>query len=300
MSTESKTVPQDDEMSTDETYTDELDESYEDRAKPDPVNYPLFEIVFPDKRHLQQIMDIVGDLATEVKLSFANKGLLVRLMDPSHVCLVDLSIPPNSFNQFAVTREGDVSVRYDVFSKLLKTMPNDRSVAIRMTDADVNDTAVMTVSTGKSTAKIAVMVPDSEDTPLPNVDYEVVFSILRNHLVSALKQIHAVSDYVRIVTKTNKLVVFEGRDDAGEMSRQFDHGLEVQVEKNPSEDVSSVYSLEYLMGVLKHITADTIRISYARNNPLKMSMSAFEQRSSYLGIIPCGQLDYYLAPRVES
>ena len=67
-----------------------------------------------------EVISIISELVTEVKIKVNEDGLSIIAIDPANVALVSFILPKASFSQFEVTKEEILGVNLDSLRGILK------------------------------------------------------------------------------------------------------------------------------------------------------------------------------------
>ena len=238
-----------------------------------------------DKNILLQIVKSANCMRDEATFTINEEGLTFREMDPSHVSLVDISIPNACFEKWSCIEEKKFALNLDEFRKLVSSLDTKGSVKIIIQDEKI------LVSQNGFTASVKTIEASISDVPLPKIPYNSTLLFAENEPINALefirtlRKIDSISDYVTINCDSNK-VVFSGKGDLGESQKTFEECI-----YNNREDSETTYSLEYLMPFLRTLNKDSlIELGFSTSKPMRIQTRVNNM----------GRIDMYLAPRVEN
>ena len=240
-----------------------------------------------DKNTLLQIVKSAACMRDEVSFTINEEGLAFREMDPSHVSLVDISIPNSCFETWSCIEEKKFGLNLDEFKKLVNSLDTKGSVKI------IIENEKILVSQNGFTANIKTIETTVNDVPLPHIPYNSTLIINEENGINALEfkktliKIATVSDYVTINCNDDK-VILSGKGDNGQSEKTF---TKDDFEIINREDSETTYSLEYLMPFMRTLNKDSkIELGFSQTKPLRI-----QTRVNNLG-----RIDMYLAPRVEN
>jgi proliferating cell nuclear antigen len=231
---------------------------------------------------LKTIMSLVANITEEAIFKASPEGITFRGMDPSHVALVDISIPNSAFDTFDCIAETTFGVRVDEFSKLLKRADKKNVIELSVDDG------LLTLKIGdKKKFNLRLLNTTTGDTPVPKINLPNSFSIENTNFDNIIADVLAVSDYLTIRVSGGD-VEFLGKGDSSDVVVRNQDLDEVNVE----EDGEGHYSLEYLSPAVKALSSSggKISISMAQNKPLQFEFK--------IGSV--GRIIFFLAPRVLS
>jgi len=239
------------------------------------------------KEDIEIVIKEVSLLSEELTLHIDIEGITIRLMDPSHVALIDVSLPNTMFEKYEVQNEFDVGVRADELSKMIKMFDKDSRITFTYT---ADNLLILSNRTDKYTLR--TIEANKNDTPLPKIPYDAKVEYGPNQdyntkdFIKTLDKIKILSDYVTFDT-TNSRTILSGKGDIGEAQTTLERG---QVTIDVKQDSIGTYSLEYIIPFVKLVKDYSLAIEYSSSKPLRIEAK----------IANVGRLHFYLAPRVES
>jgi len=231
----------------------------------------------------------VKTLVEEATFEANSEGMTFRAMDPSHVALVDLTLPNSSFQAYECDKPFKFSVRVEDLVKLIGRSDTKDSVEIKNTEEDA---IAVTFQNGyKREFTIHLIESTAAAAPLPKLEFETKTTLTKTILEKILGDMSVVADQVTIQASKDK-IAFSGKSDVGK--------AEVGLAKNDADvlklesnaDSKATFSIDYITSILKALggVADTVDVQYSSKKPLKMTFSLNSQGAS---------LQFFLAPRVS-
>ena len=238
------------------------------------------------KSDLVQIFKSLDNIASEITFTLDSEGLTCRIMDPTHVSLIDIAVENRDFIEYNIKEKESFSLDVKEFLSVLKELDNKGSIeiTIRKDDIELNQNGF--------NFNIVKKEPGSNDCPLPKIPYhtEIQFNGISNtDLLKTFKKISSISDYITFDSSDNSLLL-SGSGNNGKTSISFDKSKILMQNK---ENSISTYSLEYIIPFLKSVTKDTkVKMEYSTTKPLRISTD--------IGSGLYSRIHFYLAPRVEN
>lgn len=238
------------------------------------------------KEDIEIVIKEVSLLSEELTLHIDVEGITIRLMDPSHVALIDVSLPNTMFEKYEVQTELDVGVRAEDLSKMIKMFDKNSSITFTYK----NELLILSNRSEKYT--LGTIEANKNDTPLPKIPYDAKVFYGPNQdyntkdFIKTLDKINILSDYVTLDT-TNSRIILSGKGDKGEAQTTLERG---QVTIDVNQDSIGTYSLEYIIPFVKLVKDYSLAIEYSSRKPLRIEAK----------IANVGRLHFYLAPRVEN
>jgi len=243
----------------------------------------VFKICQPD---FEQVLKSISTIVEDATFNVSPDGITFRAMDPSHVALIDVSLPNAMFEKYEAEGESKFGVRVDEIVKLVKQF--DKRSRINVT---VNSDNLLILSNAEYTYKMRLIESSANDCPLPKIPYDAKSMLMGKTLQKYFQKVEVVSDYI---TLKNDGINFymSGKGDAGELNIHLEKGHEDLMEISARDDLSeAAYSLEYLIPYLKSFSANVPQsVQYSTQRPLRVDSK----------IANIGRLHFYLAPRVEN
>lgn len=234
------------------------------------------------------IIAAVSELVDEANFIIAPDGLRLRAMDPSHVAMVELDLPPTAFDEYECDEETVIGVNFDEFNKLLK-----RAKARERLELELSDRSRLTVKfVGKALRTFRMPLIDiaGEELPSPSLEFNVRAKVIADALRDAIKDASVISDYVKFKADQEVLTILASGD-RGDVEVKLSEDMGSLIELDVKEPSASTYSLSYLSDMMKAVAAAEIAtIQFSTDMPLRLD---FELPGE-------GRITYYLAPRMEA
>ena len=231
----------------------------------------------------------VKTLVEEATFEANSEALTFRAMDPSHVALVDLSLPNSSFSSFECDKPFKFSVRVEDLVKLVGRSDAKDSVEISSTEEDA--IAVKLSNGYKREFTIHLIESTAGAAPLPKLEFDTKASLTKTIMEKVLGDVTVDSDQVTIQASKDKLT-FSGKSDVGKAEIGLAKNDADVLELNVGADSKATYSIDYISGILKALggVTDTVQLEFSTKKPIRLDMMLNDQGA---------KLRYFLAPRVS-
>jgi len=242
-----------------------------------------FKIQQPE---FEQVLKSISTIVEESTFNVSPEGITFRAMDPSHVAMIDISLPNSMFEKYEAEGESQFAVRVDEIVKLVKQF--DKNAGINVT---VNSDLELVLSNKEFTYKMRTIEASANDCPLPKIPYDAKALLQGKTLQKYFQKIEVVSDYITFKNDGINFVM-SGKGDNGELKIHLEKGHDDLMEISNNDNLSeATFSLEYLIPYLKSFSANIPHnVEYSSEKPLRIDSK----------IANIGRLQFYLAPRVES
>lgn len=229
---------------------------------------------------LSDIIGIISELVTEVRLKINKEGMNLTAIDPANVAMIYFSIPSNLFSQFEVEKEDVLGVNLDSLKSVLRRCEFGSSLTIEKKD---NLLKLSIFDKIKRDFSLALIDIEGEDKELPSWEFNSVVKMDADMFAGVIEDCAIVSDACSFIAEPNKfLVEAQGLNSArAEFSNE-----EVEIHSGKSK---ARYSLEYLKKFIKGAKiSNRVALSFSDDHPIRINF-------------PTGNvmLSFVLAPRIE-
>ncbi|MFH1711392.1 MAG: proliferating cell nuclear antigen (pcna) [Nanoarchaeota archaeon] len=229
---------------------------------------------------LSDIISVISELVSEVKLKVDMNGMSIIAIDPANVALVSFKLPASSFSALETTSE-ILGISLDSLKNVLRRCSSGSSLVMKTEDNTLN-IEIHDKITRKFT--LALIEIESEDKQVPTLDFTSKVEMSSSDFLSSVEDCMIVADACTFAVKEGKFIVeAKGLNSA---KNEFS-GDEVKIEGGDSK---SRYSLEYLQKFTKGTrVSDKVKINFSDDYPLKIEFRT-----------DLAELVFVLAPRVET
>lgn len=245
---------------------------------------------------LKQIIETLAAIIDEVKITISKKKLLVEAMDPSRICILQLIIKRENFDDFKCSGKTEICVNLGDLDKILKRSTKNsielsfqeetQKLKIKMQREEKEEG-----SSRVRTFSLAVLDSEIERAPLENlltIDYEAIFNIHSDILIEALKDAEIYSDVLNVEI-TEETLIITSMGQIGEL--EYELSTEDLIETNIIGKNTGAYSVSFLKTIMKLAPiTEQLAISLKTDHPINLKFNLLEGAN----------LNYFLAPRVES
>ena len=229
---------------------------------------------------LSDVISIISELVTDVKLKFNEEGMSIVAIDPANVALVNFKIPKNSFSEYESGSE-TLGVNLDNFKAVLRRTKNSSTLIMENTENMINLEIIDKVKRSFSLALIEIDVEDKEP---PQLEFSSQIQMAPSDLVDAIEDCLIVADSCTFIASPDKFVIEASGLNSAKAEFSSD---EVKIISGESK---SRYSLEYLRKFIKaNKISDRVFINFSSDHPCKLE---FKQDDI--------ELSFVLAPRVDN
>ncbi len=234
---------------------------------------------------MSKIIETLGVVVEDARFDFGENGLEIRVVDPSHVAMIQMNIDSAAFDTWELD-ETKLGLELRKIKELVSLGgPTDM---IEMAYGD--ETGVLTVNLGKIDRNIRPLDNTTMNPPtLPELKLPCKVTISGSDFTQALKAARQVGDLVNFSIDENTFTVHVlGSTDSVTVAFNKDELQHLECE-GPAR---SQYSLTYLVPLSKIFgNLESVNIGFGENYPLSMSFNFHDGAA---------EVQYFLAPRVEN
>ena len=239
-------------------------------------------------------------LSEDVTFDTDGEGLRTRVMDPSHVALLDVNLTTNYFNGFRCPKPARCRLHLEDFSKIIKRADNREMIEICKMSSTMLE---IRIGSGHYRKEFELQLSDSGETkptPLPRLTFTTRFSMGFQSFQQILADISVLSTHLA-VSVSNGFVALSGKGDSGKVEISFGEQdgaflQEAVVEGGSQQQSKAVYNLEYLLKITRALSpfADNVKFEYSSKMPLRLEFKSSETSTSTVG----SGIRFYLAPKM--
>ncbi len=234
-----------------------------------------------DPRFFANLVGVISELVTEVKIRVNKDGMSLTAVDPATVAMVYFNIPPELFSEFQVEKEEVLGVNLGDLKNILRRSGIGGSLVIEKEDENLLRIGIR--SKIKRDFTLALIDIEGEDKTMPEWEFKSVIKMDSQAFVDAIEDCLVVSDACSFIAQPNKFII----------EAKGLHSSRIEFSSDEAEiysDSSSArFSLEYLSKFIKGAKlSNRAEINFSDNHPMRLNF-------------PTGKvmLSFVLAPRVE-
>ncbi len=234
---------------------------------------------------LKELVEIVGTIVDEVKINLDENGLSLKAVDPAHVAMVDLTLKSEGFESYEAN-ETELGLNLNKIDQFLKLAGSGDIIKIVHDEEDNR----LTMNVRNITQKMPLLdTAGMTDPNVPSLDLPISLRIKGEHLLNGVKASENISDHISITANPDGFEIFSEED---ENEVEMSLGEDELEELSASEEVRSLFALDYFSDMVKCVSRDTIlAIELGADYPIKIQFDFAEGN---------GNVRYLLAPRIES
>ena len=245
-----------------------------------------------NSKEWKAILENVASLVDEATFTADSEGLALRVMDPSHVAMIDLSISKAFFEDYEI--EGKPDIAFEVNQMLIFFK---RSGKDEIAELDYNsDTEKIHLSTrNKKWARsydLKNLESFDEEVPAPKITFNATLKVASKTLRDSISDLQPISDHVTLTATENDKLRLQSKGDWGTMTYDLDKTSEdILSFESKEKEVKAMFSFSYISEMTKqgNLLSDIATVEFSTDMPIRLTYN-----------LNAGKLEYYLAPRIES
>jgi len=229
---------------------------------------------------LSDIITIISELVTEVKIKVNKEGLSLTAVDPANVAMVHFKMPADLFSEYNLEKDEILGVNLDNLKAVLRRCKPGSSLTIEKQE---NTLKLGIQDRIKRDFNLALLDIDVEEKEMPQWEFNSVIKLNADSLVEVLEDCSIVSDACTFIAEPSKFMV----EAYGLNSARAEFSSD-EVEIHSANSIAR-FSLEYMNKFAKGSKiSNRAHLSFSNNHPMRLDF-------------PTGNvvLSFVLAPRIE-
>ena len=229
------------------------------------------------------IIGIISELVTEVKIKVNSEGMYLTAVDPANVAMVYFKLPSDLFSEFNLDspeKTETLGVNLENLKAVLRRCKPGSSLIIQKESSHLKLGIHDRIKRDFSLALIEI---DAEEKNLPEWEFNSVIKMNSEEFVEVIEDCSIVSDACTFMAEPNKFVV----EASGLNSARAEFSSD-EVEIHSGNSIAR-FSLEYLNKFIKGAKISSrATLSFSDNHPMRLDFLTGN-------VI----LSFVLAPRIE-
>jgi len=233
-----------------------------------------------DPRVFSNLISIISDLVTEVRIKVNSEGMGLVAVDPATVAMVYFNIPAELFSEFNIEKDEVLGINLDNLKSILRRCGMGCSLSM---EKDENLLRISLHDKIKRDFALALIDVEGEEKEMPEWEFKSVIKMDAQTFVDAIEDCAVVSDACTFIAEPNKFII----EAKGLNSARTEFSSDsTQIFSDSS---TARFSLEYLCKFVKGSKiSNKVDLNFSDNHPMRINFSS--------GKIT---LSFVLAPRVE-
>ncbi len=231
-------------------------------------------------RLFADIISIISELVTEVKIKVTKEGLSLTAVDPANVAMVHFKMPSDLFSEYNLDKDEVLGVNLENLKAVLRRCKPGASLTVERQEnalkLGINDRI-------KRDFSLALLDINAEEKEMPQWEFNSIVKLNADALVEVVEDCAIVSDACTFIAEPSKFVV----EAYGLNSARAEFSSD-EAEIHSASSMAR-FSLEYMNKFIKGAKiSNRAHLSFSNNHPMRLDF-------------PTGNvmLSFVLAPRIE-
>lgn len=229
---------------------------------------------------LSDIVSIISELVSEVRLKVTREGLSITAIDPANVAMVYFKMPHELFSQFELSQEITLGINLENLKNVLRRCKFGSSLVLSKED---NLLHLSIQDKIKRDFTLALIDIEGEEKEMPQWEFKSVVKMSSESFVEVIEDCTVVADACTFIAEPTKLILEAKGLNSARAEFSSD---EIEIYSDYS---TARYSLDYLNKFIKGAKISSkVSINFSDNHPVRVDF-------------PTGNimLSFVLAPRIE-
>ncbi len=226
------------------------------------------EVEFKDVEFFKRMMDVIGNLMSDVSLDFDQEGFTIKAMDPANIAMILFEGTKTLFSAFNVEKETKLSVSLDDLNSILKMMKKEDKAKFK----DSKNKLEIDIK-GKSRLHFSIPLIDENYTAqkVPQLNFTAEASLVSSALKESIKAASLVDDSIYFTVDGTRLML-SSRSEEKDFSQEISMNENKELLNIKADGMTRAkYSIDYLTKFLNVADQDRpVKVLFSNNYPLRL------------------------------
>jgi len=256
----------------------------------------MFEAKLATGSWWKKIVEAIKDIVSNGIFDCSETGISLQGMDSSHICLVNLLLRCDGFDEFRCDHNVALGLNMESLSKLMKCANNDDAITIKA-DGENSDTLNLMFESPKrekiSDYEMKLIDIDQEHLGIPDTDYVCVVRMPSAEFQRICRDLSQIGDTV-VICCTKEGIKFSSGGDLGSGNITLSQNKSADDQDTVSIEMKEPITLNFSLRYLNFFTKATSLSSY-----ITLSMAPAVPLVCEYNIENLGHIRFYLAPKLD-
>ena len=190
----------------------------------------------------KSLFEVLKDVLNDVNIIFDQRGMTILTLDTARVSLIDLHLSAENFEEYECEQQILAGINIANTFKLFKTISNNDTLEISITDRDLMNIHIKNVDKKTDTRfQLKLLDINDDQIVLPDIHTSVITTMPSIDFQRTCRDICNLASDVQITRKPSKFVIGCQGDFANQETT-------IDIDETTSKDfeLSGVYSVKYL------------------------------------------------------
>lgn len=238
------------------------------------------KLTLPNPKILADLVTIISDLVSEVRIKVNKDGINLTAIDPANVAMIYFKIPATLFTEFELSKDEELGINLTNLKAVLRRCKPGSALILERAD---NILKIGIRDRVKRDFSLALIDIETEEKDLPSWEFNSVIHINSDTLTEVIEDCLVVSDACTLIAEPNKFIVEASGLNSARAEFSSD---EAEIHSGNS---TARFSLEYFNKFIKGAKiSNRATLSFSDNHPMRLDFHTGEV-----------VLSFVLAPRIE-
>jgi len=243
------------------------------------------KVSYPSAKAFIDLLETLGELVDEVIMKVTPDGVNIRALDPAHVALINISLPPDVFLEFEVPKSTDIGMS---ISGLIKILPSPKKGDKLTIQASEEFFELIIEGVVRRRYKFRNLQIAEPEIPSFNLEFTAEGTVLSEALKIAIKDIKDVSETIKFIAEVEDHLLVTSAE--GKTKLKISKATGSLVNLVIKEKSISSYDIDYLSRITKLTgIAESVDFKFGNDLPLELKFK----------LLGGGDVTYLLAPKGE-
>lgn len=224
-------------------------------------------VVYHSGHVWRYIVSSLKEFIKEGVLIFGEDGVKLRALDPSHIVMIDMYFPKESFSEYEISEEIKVPLNFEELAKVFRRAGEKDTLMMEL----LKDGLKITFEGKfKRTFKEPLISLEYSEIGELKIPFKADILVQSPFFKEAVEDLEPVGEILGFEADSEKLVLFNESETAKAL---IELSMESGVITSIVEDSQrAIYSYEYIASFIPIANvADTLRIQFSTDMPLKLT-----------------------------
>ncbi len=215
----------------------------------------------------KNLIDVLSSFFHEVKFKIGEEGLKLRAIDAANICLVDLHLTKEFFDE--INGSSEFNIKIDNLKDILKKAKKGDTLTLELNP----QTGKLKIELKGSTKRkyyLPLITEETDEIPEPELTFKNNITIDTKTFKEIIENIDAVADNTIIESNESKFL-FKGLDDLSEVVVELDKNNENVLEFKVEEEAKAMYGNDYLKKIAKLKITPFVKLEFSNEYPLQLT-----------------------------
>lgn len=244
------------------------------------------KLVMKEAKLWKACVSAVSSLIEDAAFVVSPSGLRLRAMDPSHIALVDLELPPQVFEEFSVEKQTTIGIHIPEMIKVVSRAKSGEGLTIELEEST---NRLNLTFAGPPVRRLSVPTIDVQDAnyPEPKLIFTATMEVPTGLIQDGIKDAELIGENVEFEATTEGLRMrAESEKGASELVLAVGSAALTNFTANPPARARC--AIPYLGKIFSNSPPGTVGIKLGTDLPISITYP-----------ISGGKLQFLLAPRIE-